>query len=105
VRKSPTANCSAVPNRANLTERKIAGLLLRDFHANGSGAVQTLQMRYPEDERTRRSLYSLASLVSALAGVTLHRDYARRKELLFKWFDDNFEVVEPYLRLFAFDPR
>jgi hypothetical protein len=88
-----------------MTERDIADLRLGDFQANESRAAQKLGILYPHGELTRRSLYSFASLVATLAGVKLPRDYTRRKDLLLKWFDDNFETVEPYLRFFDLDPN
>jgi hypothetical protein len=36
--------------------------------------------------------------MSTLTNVRLERDFARRKELLVKWFDDNFEAIEPFFQ-------
>jgi hypothetical protein len=92
-----------VPNRALMRERDIADFRLGGFHAEGSRAARRLRAMFPQGELTRRSLYSFASLVGALGGVTLPRDFTRRKELLVKWFDDNFDALEPYLGFFRLD--
>jgi hypothetical protein len=88
-----------------MTERDIAEFRLGGFHADNSRAAQEFRVLYPYGELTRRSLYSFASLVATLAEVKLPRDFTRRKDLLLKWFDDNFEVVGPYLRFFELDPN
>jgi hypothetical protein len=88
-----------------MTERDIADATLGNFHAENSRAAQRLGRMYPHGDLTRRSLYSFASLLGALAGVKLPRDFTRRKDLLLKWFDDNFDALEPYLRFFDLDPN
>jgi hypothetical protein len=37
-------------------------------------------------------------VISALANVPLGRDFTRRKELLVKWFDDNYEKIQPFVQ-------
>jgi hypothetical protein len=92
-------------NRASMTERDIAELRLGDFHSETSRAARRLRELFPFGELTRRSLYSFATLIGALADVKLNRDFTRRRELLIKWFDDNFDALEPYLGFFEFDPN
>jgi hypothetical protein len=92
------------PNRAAMTEHDIADLTLGDFQASRSRAAQRLQLLYPHGELTRRSLYSFSSLIAALTGVKLPRDFTRRKDLLVKWIDTNFDVLEPYFQFFDLDP-
>jgi hypothetical protein len=87
-----------------MSERDIANFRLGDFHAESSRAAQKLRTLYPHGDLTRRSLCSFASLVSALADVKLARDFTRRRELLIKWFEDNYEALEPYLAFFELDP-
>jgi hypothetical protein len=93
-----------VPNRALLREREIAVFRLGNFHADTSRAAQRLRQLYPYGELTRRSLYSLASLIGPLAGVQLPRDFTRRKDLLIKWFDDNFDDLRSYFDFFTLEP-
>jgi hypothetical protein len=93
-----------IANRANMSERDIADFRLGGFRAERSRAAERLRELYPYGDLTRRSLYSLASLLSALSDVKLPRDFTRRKELLVKWFDDNFDALETFLRFFELDP-
>jgi hypothetical protein len=86
-----------VPNRSKMSEREIADLRQGDFCAQESRALTLLRQKYPID-LSRRSLYSLATVMSTLANVRLERDFARRKELLIKWFDDNYEAIEPFFQ-------
>ena len=86
-----------------MKEREIADLRLGTFIAEGSRGMQLLQRIYPRGELTRRSLYSFASLLAALSGVKLARDFTRRKDLLIKWLDDNYDDLEPYSRFFVLE--
>jgi hypothetical protein len=87
-----------------MTERDIADFRLGDFRAENSRAAERLRALYPHGDLTRRSLCSVASLIAALADVKLARDFTRRRELLIKWFEDNYEALEPYLAFFELDP-
>jgi hypothetical protein len=80
-----------------MTEREVADFRLGQFSATGSRGLDFLRQAFPTGELTRRSMYSLATVLAALASVRLERDFARRKELLIKWFDDNLEALEPFL--------
>jgi hypothetical protein len=81
-----------------MTERAIAEMRLGEFSAQGSRGLQLLQQMFPRSDMTRRSMYSLATILGALANVPLERDFSRRKELIIKWFDDNYDALEPFLR-------
>jgi hypothetical protein len=87
-----------------MSERDIANYRLAGFHAETSRAAERLHLIYPHGDLTRRSLYSFASLLGALAGVKLARDFTRRRDLLIKWMDDNFDALEPFLPFFELDP-
>jgi hypothetical protein len=76
-----------------MSEREIAELRLAGFCAEETRHLILFRRMYP-NELTHRSLYSLATVISALANVPLERDYARRKELLAKGFDDHYEELE-----------
>jgi hypothetical protein len=88
-----------------MSERDIAELRLGVFQAASSRAAHRLRLMYPHGDLTRRALYSFASLLSFLTGVKLARDFSRRKDLLVKWLDDNFDTLEPYLQFFELDPN
>jgi hypothetical protein len=79
------------------SERPVAVARLDGFIVDGARGEALLQRIYPEGSLTRRALYSFASILSALAGVTLQRDMTRTKSLLVRWFGRNSELLEPYL--------
>jgi hypothetical protein len=79
------------------SERAVADARLDGFTVDGSRGQALVRRIYPRGELTRRSLYSFASILSALAGVALQRDMTRRKSLLVKWLDMNCDLLEPYL--------
>jgi hypothetical protein len=83
--------------RYHRTERAIADAKLGGFIANGTRREALLERIYPGGSLTRRSLYSFASILSALAGVTLERDMTRRKSLLMKWLDMHYDLLQPYV--------
>jgi hypothetical protein len=93
---------SIVPSRASMSERDIAQYRLGDFQAEESRASRLMQNLY-EGSMTRRLLFSLGSLVSTLSGVRLPRDYTRRRDLLLKWFDENYDALEDYAKLFRLE--
>jgi hypothetical protein len=94
----------AVPNRSVMTEHDIADARLGDFNPEGSRGEAIVRQIYPEGELTRRSLYSFASVLSALANVPLQRDLTRRKSLLVKWFDEHYSTLEPFMVFITLRP-
>jgi hypothetical protein len=86
-----------------MTECDTVELTLGDFHWENSRTAQCLRELFPFGRLTRRPLYSFATLPGALADITLNRDFTRRRELLMKWFDHNFDALEPYLGFLEFD--
>ena len=93
----------SVPNRSRMSERQIAEYRQNGFNPEGSRGKQLLDNLYP-GEMTRRSLYSFTTLWAALAGIKLQRDFTRRKDLLIKWIDDNYDKIQPYAQFFKLDP-
>jgi hypothetical protein len=82
-------------DRENMTEKQIANVRQGSFEAQGSRGAQLIAQICPID-LTRRSLYSLVSVLSALADVRFERDFGRRKDLLIKWVDDNYDALAPW---------
>jgi hypothetical protein len=48
-------------------------------------------------------LISIAELIASHAKVKLDRDAKRRKIVLLKWFEENWLVVQPLLRVIVLD--
>jgi hypothetical protein len=55
-------------------------------------------------DMTRCCLYSDASILFALAGVTPQRDMTRRKDSLVMWLDQHCDALEPFLNLIEVRP-
>jgi hypothetical protein len=51
----------------------------------------------------QEELVSIAELVSQHLEIPLDRDARRRKAVMVKWFQENWEVIEPLLRLVMLD--
>jgi hypothetical protein len=83
-------------------ERAIADAKLDGFHEDGSRGQALLERIYPGGHLTRRALYSFLSIISALAGVPLERHMTRRRSLLVKWLDVNYDCLEPYIKFVEF---
>ncbi|OHT04139.1 hypothetical protein TRFO_06457 [Tritrichomonas foetus] len=47
---------------------------------------------------TQQQLLSLALIASKHLGISLDREASRRKIVLLKWFDENIDVIEPFLK-------
>ena len=95
---------STVPNRSLMSEKQIADFRQGRFVPDGSRGKSLLENLY-DGELTRRSLYSFTTLLAALAGIKLPRDFTRRKDLLIKWLDDNYDKVQPYAQFFKLYPQ
>jgi hypothetical protein len=86
-----------------MTEHDTAEFLLGDFQASTSRTVEQLREIYPHGTWTRDSLSSFATVIGTIAGVRVGRNFTRRKDLLIKWFEDHYDVLEPYFRYISFD--
>jgi hypothetical protein len=94
-------------SRRDLAEGMRACILLGDFESERSRAWELLD-RMSAQTFSRQALISLASIFSLLIDVPLKRDYTRRKDLIVKWLDMNYEAVEPwvpYITVEHMEPR
>jgi hypothetical protein len=73
------------------------------FKPEGSRGEALLRQLCPQGELSRRSLYSVVSILSAITGIPLERDMTRRKGLLVKWLDQHCDFVEPFLKFIELD--
>jgi hypothetical protein len=88
-----------------MSERDIAELNLGDFVPDNSRGMILARRFLPEGEMTRRLLFSCASLLAGIAHQRLPRDSTRRRDLLIKWLDDNYDVLRPYVDFFQLIPE
>jgi len=47
---------------------------------------------------SQNELLSIAQIISYHASLKLDREAKRRKEVLIKWFDENFATIQPYFQ-------
>ena len=69
---------------------------LKDFEPKASRAWISLTSRYGP-KINQNQLLSLAEVVSYQLNLGLFREYKRRKEMLIKWFDENYDAVWPFI--------
>lgn len=46
---------------------------------------------------SQNQLLSMAEVISDQLNIGLYREYKRRKEMLIKWFDENYDSVWPFI--------
>ncbi|KAK8864939.1 hypothetical protein M9Y10_010466 [Tritrichomonas musculus] len=69
---------------------------LADFNYKDSKAWQKLSAKFGEKINLNEAL-SLAEIVSYHLDIQLYREYRRRKSMLIKWFDENLELIWPFI--------
>ncbi|OHT11003.1 hypothetical protein TRFO_19497 [Tritrichomonas foetus] len=87
--------------RSVANEKDIARILLGDFKPEGSRGLQLLRMVAPKDI-TRESLIALCKSLSFFSHIRLERNYTRRRDLLIKWCDDNYDSLLPFFEQLEF---
>ena len=66
------------------------------FKYQNSRAWMVLSQRFGE-KVTHDELVSVAEIIKPFSGIKLDRDARRRKNVIIKWFDDNWSIVEHYI--------
>jgi hypothetical protein len=82
---------------------------MKGFEPEKSEAWKFLAGRYGE-KISKDELLSLGQVAAMELGITLVRDYKRRKSTMIKWFQDNLTRLRPFLEkslevIDASDPR
>ena len=81
--------------RKGVSESKRADAMLGNFDAKKSRGYQFI-LGILSEPISLSSLISLATIISFLSGIPFSRDYTRRKDLVIKWFDDNYDDIFPF---------
>jgi hypothetical protein len=89
-----------IPSRE--TERQRSDRLLDGYVAEGGPGEALVRELHPNGDLTVRTLGSYAKVLSIVANVPIRRDWFRRKDLLYKWFHMNSDLLEPYLEFVKF---
>ncbi|KAK8842260.1 hypothetical protein M9Y10_026494 [Tritrichomonas musculus] len=69
---------------------------LKFFKPSSSAAWKLLESHFGP-KINQEELLSLAMVVSTYTGISLYREYKRRKGMLIKWFDDNLTQIWPFI--------
>ena len=81
--------------KKGISESKRADAMLGNFNAKKSRGYQLI-LTILSEPISLASLISLATLLSFLIEIPFSRDYTRRKDLVIKWFDDNYDYIFPF---------
>lgn len=91
-----------------IREKDRANDLQGDFRLDGTRAEEFLHSQVPGGRIDRKQLCRYLQILGLISGVKLPRDYTRRRALLFKWIDDNYDLLSPYMKfitLAPYDPK
>ena len=88
-------DASPASNQAVL-ENLMVKIRLRDFDPENCPAVEMLQTKFGSLPN-RHQLLALAQVIKEKLGIALDREATRRKNVLIKWYDENLEVIKPFI--------
>jgi hypothetical protein len=77
-------------------ERERVDSRLRGFNPHESVAWADIRRRFG-DSLNQAELRSLAEVIGSEVGIKVDREAKRRKEVLIKWFDENYGVIQGVL--------
>jgi hypothetical protein len=83
-----------ISDRRNQGESEISDQHVGNFAAAGSRGQRFVQALCQNRNVTRDSLIALAQIFSCISGVRFPRDFARRRVLVIKWFNDHIDQLE-----------
>lgn len=86
-------------SRRHASEKHVADTLLGDFRPITSAGFKLIQemagCSQCYDDLSRNLLLSLATVVSTILDIQFPRNFSRRKSLIVKWFDINYDRISP----------
>ena len=83
----------AITSKTLISEKEKTKKLLDGFNPKGSRGEILVHKLLPVERASQNLLISVAQIISSLIGKKLKRDYKRKKTLLIKWFDDNYDII------------
>ena len=83
-------------SKQNEDEKKLLRKRIGDWHSKDSIIRKELE-RHLGPDLSRNQLLSLAKVISNHTNIPIDREASRRKEVLFKWFDEHSNQVLPFL--------
>ena len=85
------------PTHALSAEKERIEKRLQGFQYKNSNAWKTLIQLYGETVK-RSTLCEIAKFISSAKQLKIDRDAKRRKDVLVKWFEDNWSDVYPFIK-------
>ena len=96
-----TANTAALPtapafeNGVTKEKERIANRLA-NFHPKDTVVWREITQRFGSSIK-QPELLSIATVLAQNANIKLDRDAKRRKSVLIKWFQENWQIIRPFL--------
>ena len=84
------------PNEMINDEKKRIALRMNGFDAKDNRVWAEIAKRFGVNVK-QGELTNIAQVIAKHAGIKLDRDAKRRKCVLLKWFDENWEKIYPFL--------
>lgn len=89
-------------NRRTYSEKFFSNYLQGDFVAEGSNGQKLLRM-VTEQNLTLESIKIICMMLSKFIDKPVTRNDKRRKVLLIKWLDTNYDACLPYMSQLSFE--
>lgn len=83
-------------------DRKKVNERMGGFDQSTSRAYAELQRR-KWDKKSQPELLSILLILANKQNLQVDREVKRRKEVMFKWFDENFDTVYPFFDCISFE--
>ena len=77
-------------------EKKRISARMSNFQPKECKAWKEITQKFGNNIK-QQELLSIANVLSSSAKLKLDRDAKRRKTVLIKWFDENWEAIKPFL--------
>lgn len=91
-----TYGISGDPNELVNDEKKRIALRMNGFDAKDNRVWAEIAKRFGVNVK-QGELTNIAQVIAKHAGIKLDRDAKRRKCVLLKWFDENWDKIYPFL--------
>ena len=101
-KNNPDDPLSNFPKTQNEIERKRVDDRLRGFSLKDSIAWKAICERFGSD-LNQTELLSMAEVIGHELHIKIDREAKRRKEVLIKWFDENFLIIKPILNIMVLE--
>lgn len=87
-------------SRSMNSEKDITKNLRNGFISKGSRGESLIEqlLCHKINEVTLNCVAQVATIISKFTGIKLDRNHKRSKVLLIKWFDQNEEFINPYIK-------